>query len=164
MSNSRKYQRYFKPISKESFSISGTRRSQGRIGQTSHRESCCSSSASEGKSNKTNKGFLLSTVEYPTAIYNTSCNGACNRIVVKDFSPENSSQSVLLQRKKNIQMQQWNNLNGEMGKTCQCATTYHIGGRVITNEPYTKRVAPMSAREYMNTQYLYNNKTEECCD
>ena len=35
MSNSRKYERYFKPISKKKFSTAGTIRSQGRVGQTS---------------------------------------------------------------------------------------------------------------------------------
>lgn len=191
MSNSRKYQRYFQPISKEHFSTAGTIRSQGRVGQTSLSQSysrtpcigtspvgyggccgtynasiifpCCNSSSSEGKSTKTNKGFLMSTVEYPTSVYNNTCIGHCNKKVVKDFSPENNSESARLQRTKHIQMQQWNNLNGELGKTCPCSTSYHIGGRMITNEPYTKRVSSMSSGEYMNTQYLYNNKTEECC-
>ena len=39
MSASRKYQRYFKPISREPFSVAGTVRAQGRVGQTSHTRS-----------------------------------------------------------------------------------------------------------------------------
>ena len=35
MSASRKYERYFKPISKSQFSTAGTIRAQGRVGQTS---------------------------------------------------------------------------------------------------------------------------------
>lgn len=199
MSNSRKYQRYFKPISKEPFSSAGTNRSQGWVGQTSLSQSyartpfvgtspvgygsrrgeysrdivfsCCSSSSSEGKSSKTTKGFLLSTVKNPTSVYNTSCQGesTCTRNIVKDFSPENNSQSILLKRKKNKQMQQWPDLNGTEGKlyycnVCSGTTSYHIGGRVVTNEPYAKRVAPMSSGEYLDTQYLYNHKTEDCCN
>ena len=204
MSKSRKYQRYFQPISKEPFSTAGTNRSQGRVGQTSLSTSytrtpfigtspvnygdnydnivfsCCSSSASQGKSSKTTKGFLLSTVENPTSVYNSTCISNCNNNnIVKDFSPENNSQGVLTQRNQTKNLQQnWPELIGNAGKYYTCnscsypdgtpdpvkgGTSYHIGGRLVTNEPYAKRVAPMSSGEYMRTQFLYQNKTEECC-
>jgi hypothetical protein len=192
MSNSRKYQRYFKPISKEQFSSAGTIRSQGRVGQTSLSQSysrtpcigtspvghgghngkyynnlvfsCCSSSNSQGQSSKTTKGLLLSTVTNPTSVYNTTCTGKCGTVMIKDFSPETHSQSALLQRKNNKNMQQnWSHLKGTHGKYCHCASSYHIGGRLFTNEPYAKTVTPMSSGEYLHTQYLYKNKTEDCC-
>ena len=53
---SKKYERYFKPVSRNGFSSSGTYRGQGRVGQTSLNRtgnSCCAGSRSDGKSSIT---------------------------------------------------------------------------------------------------------------
>ena len=106
--NSRKYQRYFKPISSTSFSTGGTHRNQGRVGQTSLSRSlvhtpfrgtqpvghgsnvqtgypksivnsCNDSSKSDGQTNMNNRGLLLSRVTNPTSVYNNSClENPCN--------------------------------------------------------------------------------------
>ena len=197
MSASRKYERYFKPISREPFSTAGTIRSQGWVGQTSLNKhysrtpfvgtspvgygsmrgmepseivfSCCSSSRSEGKSSKTTKGFLLSTMEHPTSVYNTFCTDTCIKNIVKDFSSDNKSQSAFSQRKHNKNVQQnWRDLDGTVGKCYTCVddnggTPYHIGGRLVPQILYAKEVSALSSSEYMRTQYLYKNKTEDCC-
>lgn len=197
MSASRKYQRYFKPISSVPFSTSGTVRAQGRVGQTSLSRnnartlfkgtapvgnggdrgnyvrsivlSCNESSPSNGQSTMTSKGHILTSVVYPTAVFNSDCiNNKCGATqTVKDFSPENASQSSLLQQKNAIVMQEsWPELTGVQGKQCVCDAeqSYFIGTRKMTHVPYTKRVEPLSSSDYMRTQYLYKNPTEQCCD
>ena len=102
MSASRKYQRYFKPISRTPFSTSGTVRAQGRVGQTSISRtttrtpfkgmspignggdngkyvinvvlSCCGESVpSNGQTAMTSRGHILSRVVHPTAVFNSGC-------------------------------------------------------------------------------------------
>lgn len=174
--SSRKYERYFNPISSQPFSTAGTDRNQGRVGQTSLSRSlvrttrisrsalprgnggtlgnypvnivnsCCNNSHSEGKTSMTTTGLLLSRVKNPTGVYNTSCakDGAFNKQTVKNFDPAVHSNETRIKRlrAKNMQKNWVNlklNLNGE------------------------KRLAPMDISEYLRTQYLYNNPTENCC-
>lgn len=208
----RKYERYFNPISRESFSTAGTHRNQGRVGQTSLSRSlvrttripgtalptgnggtcgkypvnivnsCCKGSHSDGQTSMTTKGLLLSRVRNPTGVYNTACAepGACNKPTVKNFDPAIHSNETLLRRLRAKNMQQnWPNLDGrsalpvcgEEGYIYNCNScgpggappSHYIGTRKFTNEPYAKRVAPMDIGEYLRTQYLYKNPTENCC-
>ena len=210
--SSRKYERYFNPISRQSFSTAGIHRNQGRVGQTSLSRSlvrttrisrtdiptgsggtngnypisivnsCCKGSHSEGQTSMTTKGLLLSRVRNPTGVYNTSCaeDGACQKITVKNFDPAIHSNETRIKRLRAKNMQQnWPNLDGraaitecgEEGYIYNCKScgpggtplSHYIGTRKFTNEPYAKRVAPMDVGEYLRTQYLYKNPTENCC-
>ena len=135
MSASRKYQRYFKPISREPFSVAGTVRAQGRVGQTSHTRSntgtlfkgntpighggengsyvssivmsCNESSPSNGQSTMSTKGHIMSRIVHPTAVFNTGCSiNKCGVVqTVKDFSPENASHSALIKKNNAKSMQ-----------------------------------------------------------
>ena len=175
MSASRKYQRYFKPISSTPFSTAGTIRAQGRVGQTSHARSnartlfkgvspvghggnvgdvifsCNSCSGSSGQSTMTNNGYILSRVVYPTAVFNDDCvSNKCNSVqYVKDFSPENSSQSSLLQKNNAISMSSDAKANEN--------EPHIIGTRKMT---HAKKLTSVSSSEYMRTRYLH---TEGCC-
>ena len=105
MSASRKYERYFKPISKSQFSTAGTIRSQGRVGQTSLSRSlvntpfrgveprgnggccgtydknivnsCCATTPSNGQTSINTIGLKLSRVKHPTSVFNYSCQDSC---------------------------------------------------------------------------------------
>lgn len=144
--------------------------------------SCCKGSHSEGQTTMTTKGLLLSRVRNPTGVYNTSCAepGACNKPTVKNFDPAVHSNETRIRRLRAKNMQQnWPSLDGsealavcgEKGYIYECNScgpggnplTHYIGTRKFTNEPYAKRVAPMDISEYLRTQYLYNNPTENCC-
>lgn len=196
---SRKYERYFTPISRRPFSTAGTFRGQGMVGQTSLTRpqvntpfrgahamgtggccgtynrnvvlnSCCNATPSTGESSMNTRGLLLSRVVNPTGVYNDSCKLQCRRKVlnkgckivppnstiqcgsVKDFSPENASQSSLMQNRNSKVMQRsWPRIDGKQGK-------------IRRTGPYTKvpNVA-VSSSEYIKTRYLYNNPTVDCC-
>lgn len=198
MSASRKYQRYFKPISRTPFSTAGTIRAQGRVGQTSLSRntartpfkgtapvgnggdggryvtsivvSCNESSPSNGQTTMTSRGHILTSVVHPTAVFNSDCaTNKCGATqTVKDFSPENASQSTLLQKNNASVMQRtWPDLTGILcipPADCTACEPHFIGSRKFTSTPYTKRVASVSSSDYMRTQYLYKNPTEQCCD
>ena len=130
MANSRKYQRYFKPISHEHFSTSGTMRTQGRIGQTSLSRSivrtqfrgdvpvghggsngsfvsniiysCNNSSSSNGQSSLTTKGHILSRFINPSAVFNSGCvNNKCGSSqTVKKFDSLEHSHSNYIRKLK----------------------------------------------------------------
>jgi len=135
---------------------------------------CCNGSHSNGQTSMTNKGVILSRVTNPTGVYNTACNksGACNKPIAKDFNPENHTNSALIRRNRTRVMQEsYPQLDGKKGYVYNCNScdagappTHYIGTRKFTNAPYAKNVAPMSASEYMRTGFLYNNKSEHCCD
>ena len=174
MSNSRKYQRYFQPISKTHFSTSGTIRTQGHVGQTSISRSvtrtqfkgtapvgnggnngqyvenivlsCNQCSPSLGQSVMTSKGFILSNITYPTSIYNKYCetNGCGVVQTVKDLNQENSSQSMKLLRNNSIFMKT------KWGD--------------ISGFKNKKRIDPLSSSEYTRTQYLYNHSNNLACE
>ena len=129
--NSRKYQRYFKPISSTPFSTAGTHRNQGRVGQTSLSRSlvhtpfrgseprghgsnyltgypvnivnsCNESSHSNGQTNMNSNGLILSRVTNPTAVYNKSClDNPCNKPAFSNTSPEYHSSGSLTRRNVN---------------------------------------------------------------
>jgi hypothetical protein len=171
MSASRKYQRYFNPVSRAAFSTSGTVRAQGRVGQTSLSRSntttpfkgvdpvgnggsggnyvrnivlsCNKSSPSNGKTTMTSQGYILSRVLHPI-------DNECGAVqTVKDYSPENASQSMRLKQNNAIMMQ-----------TCGPELTGRItrasNDRKPTSSPYTKRVHALSSSEYTRTQYLHH--------
>ena len=136
--------------------------------------SCCKGSHSEGRSTINTKGHILSTVTNPTAVFNSSCEapGSCNTQTVKNFDPAIHSNEMYLRRTKAKNLQyNWPKLDGTQGFKYECNScepggnpvSHFIGGRKITNKPYAKRMAPMDSSEYLTTQYLYNNPTEDCC-
>jgi len=179
MSASRKYQRYFKPVSRAAFSTSGTVRAQGRVGQTSLSRSntatpfkgvdpvgnggaggnfvrnvvlsCNKSSPSNGQTTMTSRGHILSRVLHPTSVFNKDCiDNKCGAVqTVKDYSPENASQSMRLKQN-----------NATMMQTCGPELTGRItrssNDRVPTSSPYTKRVHALSSSDYTRTQYLHH--------
>ena len=115
---SRKYERYFNPVSRNGFSSSGTSRSQGRVGQTSLSRtgrSCCVGSKSNGQSSMTSKGLILSRVVNPTGVYNSSCENQCgNRNLYKNVTPKTAGEKIEETRKKNYAkcvaaFESWNN-------------------------------------------------------
>ncbi|MDA9216471.1 hypothetical protein N9O88_01455 [bacterium] len=195
MSNSRKYERYFKPISKSQFSTAGTIRAQGRVGQTSLSRSlvntpfrgveprgtggccgtynknivnsCCATTPSNGQTSINSVGLRLSRVRHPTSVFNNSCQNSCKTDAlnkgkipnppstkqfgsVKDFSPLNHSQSSLINKKNaKIMQSEWNSINGKFGKTKgNIAKVPHVA---------------TSSSQYLKTQFLYNNPTQNCC-
>lgn len=102
---SKKYERFFKPVSRNGFSSSGTYRGQGRVGQTSLNRtgnSCCAGSRSNGKSSINTKGLILSRVVNPTSVFNPSCDPKCAKPLVKRIAP--LSQSELLKTNVDDQM------------------------------------------------------------
>lgn len=198
MSASRKYQRYFQPISRTPFSTAGTIRAQGHVGQTSLSRSnartpfkgttpignggdggqyvtsivvsCNESSPSNGQTTMTSRGHILTSVVHPTAIFNNDCiTNKCGAVqTVKDFSPENASQSTLIQKNNARVMQRnWPDLTGTLcipSTNCAACEPHFIGSRKFASTPYTKRVSSVSSSEYVRTQYLYKNPTYHCCD
>jgi len=187
MSNSRKYERYFKPISSTPFSAAGTHRNQGFVGQTSlfrvqgHTpfkgqypvgtgsrsgtyvenivNSCCLNTPSLGRASMTTAGLFSSRIVHPTAVCNSNNieTPICQQIIVKDFSPEMNSQSVLLKNKQDHRMSNcFDKLSGTDGKYWTCSkcpnANYFLGSKKKIQEPYAKRVAPMSSSEYMTTK------------
>ena len=95
---SKKYERFFKPVSRNGFSSSGTNRSQGRVGQTSLSragKSCCTGSKSQGKSSMTSKGLILSRVVNPTSVFNTSCDSKCAKPLHKQVAPVSQSEHLI---------------------------------------------------------------------
>ena len=184
--SSRKYQRYFKPISSQPFSTAGTHRNQGRVGQTSLSRSivhtpfrgpdpmghganavtgypvnivnsCCKSSHSDGQSNMTSKGLFLSRVTNPTSVYNESCiDHPCNKPTFKNTSAEYHSQGSLTRRNVNKMMAL--NYNNLDGSSAK-----ETGPQAVNLQgpmPFAKNVAPVSSSEYMRTALPY----KECMD
>lgn len=151
---SKKYERYFKPVSRGGFSTAGTYRGQGRIGQTSLSRtgnSCCAGTHSNGTSSINSKGLFLSRVVNPTSVFNNSCEGQCNKPVVKNVTPP--TQSELLKTNVNNNMANCYEAGKNAG-TWECkgncdAASYHIGGKKYIYEPYAKRTSPLSGSEYL---------------
>lgn len=198
--NSRKYQRYFKPISSTPFSTAGTIRNQGRVGQTSLSRSlvhtpfrgdapvgygsnvqtgypksivnsCNESSNSDGQTNMTNKGLLLSRVENPTAVYNQSClDNPCNQPTFKNTSAEYHSAGSLIRRNVNQLMAlQYNVLDGSTAKSGgDLSHPRALPSQTVLQGPLpiAKNVAPMSSGDYIRTGLCYrtcmDNAKEDC--
>ena len=184
--SSRKYQRYFKPISSQPFSTAGTHRNQGRVGQTSLSRSivhtpfrgskpmghganavtgypvnivnsCCKSSHSDGKSNMTSNGLFLSRVTNPTSVYNESCiDHPCNEPTFKNTSPEYHSQGSLVRRNVNKLMA----IHYDDLDGSRAKATGPQATNLQGPMPFAKNVAPISSSEYMRTALPY----KECMD
>jgi hypothetical protein len=99
--NSRRFQ---VPISANGFSLNGGYRNQRLIGDTnlsaltnSQERTCCPTNDPSivKLSTKNTKGYLYSTVKYPTC-QNGNCGTASQSNWVKDFSPENRSQNMYI--------------------------------------------------------------------
>jgi len=94
---SKKYERFFKPVSRNGFSSSGTYRGQGRIGQTSLSRtgtSCCNGSKSDGSSSINTKGLILSRVVNPTSVFNNTCDSKCAKPLVKELNTASQSEKL----------------------------------------------------------------------
>lgn len=167
MSNSRKYERYFKPISHEQFSTSGTMRTQGRIGQTSLSRSitrtpfkgqepvgygssnntyiknivfsCNNSSLSNGQSTLTNKGHILSKIVNPTSVYNDKCsfNKCDSTQIVKNFNSHDHLQSSYVRKLKGINVKKETTTSNK-DFTFDCDNIYMLGTRKISRNSYHK--------------------------
>lgn len=170
------------------FSLNGGYRNQGWVGQTSisrpvHRTlfkgtepvghggnlgeynvaiqsgSCCANDSSIIKrSTLTTKGFIDSTVTYPTIIYNTSCVAGlpCHKDTVKSNDPLQSSQELYIK-----------NLSNKMSACTTEKTTsgtyicinpesasYFIGGKKKVLLPYAKKVSSLTSGEYISALLL----------
>jgi len=97
----------------------------------------------------------------PSLGYLSVKSQASNVNTVKDFSPENNSQSGLLEKTVRRIHQTTTPTHNE--DVYLYKGTYFIGGRRFTVKPYTKRVSPLSSSHYTQTQYLYRHPTEPCC-
>lgn len=166
MSKSRTYERYFKPISKTPFSSSGTIRSQGRVGQTSLSRSITRTSF-RGENANGHGGVSGNSIVYsccgstPSLGYLSVKNRPSKVNTVKDFSPENNSQSGLLE--KTLRKMHQSTPIQNQAKRLQTGM-YFMGRRRFNLKPYTKHVSPLSSSHYTQTQYLYTHPTEPCCD
>ena len=184
--SSRKYQRYFKPISSQPFSTAGTHRNQGRVGQTSLSRSivhtpfkganpighgantstgypvnivnsCCKSSHSVGKSNMTSNGLFLSRVTNPTSVYNEDCiDHPCNKPTFKNTSAEYHSQGSLMRRNVNKLM----SIHYDELDGSSAKTSGPQAVNLQGPMPFAKNVAPISSGEYMQTALPF----KECVD
>lgn len=128
---------------------------------TSVVNNCCKGTPSLGKSTMTTNGLFLSRVVNPTSVYNNTCDDKCQTTFYKNTSPlDNSSSS----HTKNIVYKQMSNCyepNKDAGfwkcsGNCD-ASNYHIGGKKIVFQPYTKKIHPVTSSEYMETKLIYNN-------
>lgn len=152
------------------FSLTGGNRNVGAVGQTNlmrSRTSCGTNDASVIKgSTKNTLGHIYSAFKYPTSVEYTNClNQPCPKNWVKNFSPEDYSQSIHI---KNVASEiskcpeKSSNLDAGI-KTCTnsnaaCHDTVHIGGRKIMRTHYTKDLnKDVSAEEYMRTKLMKNN-------
>lgn len=174
MSNSRKYQRYFQPISKTHFSTSGTIRAQGHIGQTSMSRSlsrtqfkgtspvgnggnngqyvenivlsCNQCSPSLGQTVMTSKGFILSNITYPTSVYNKQCEtNGCNGV---------------MQTVKDLNQ---DNVSQSMNLLRNNAVLMKTKWSDISGFKNKKRIDNLSSSEYLRTQYLYKHSNNIAC-
>ena len=185
--NSRKYQRYAKPISATPFSTAGKTRNQGRVGQTSLSRSivhtpfrgenpvghganpttgypvnivnlCNNSSKSNGQTSMTNKGVILSRVTNPTSVYNKSCiENPCNNPTFKNTSAEYHSAGSLTRRNVNHLMALQYNKLDGSTAKEKGATAVNLKGPF----PFAKNVSSMSSSEYMRTGLPFKTCIED---
>ena len=136
---SKKYERYFKPVSRNGFSSSGTYRGQGRVGQTSLNRtgnSCCIGSRSEGKSSINTKGLLLSRVTNPTSVFNSRCDSKCSKPIVKYITPLTQSEYIKVKLPEKECLILWSKTNQRLVSPSICFTP--ASGVIISmNGPLT---------------------------
>jgi hypothetical protein len=124
---------------------------------------CCAGTKSNAQSTMTTSGLFLSRVKHPTSVYNSMCNCNTAKPIYMDTSPLNHSSESYTTTIVSRQMRTCNVHNKDSGKlncTKYCkAASYHIGGRKVMFEPYTKEVAPISSSEYMKTKLAHKTCT-----
>ena len=165
----RKSQRFQNPISAHGFSLNGGLRNFRAIGDTNLAQlkssmavGCCFNDPTIIKrSTQTTRGHLFQTVKYPM------CQPCPNTGWVKDFSPENHSQSLFV-RLLAAQLAGRAAVPGTNGEgegecaplvkatslcVCAGAKSTRIGGRIIRQNNYTKNVnqGAVTAGEYLLT-------------
>lgn len=122
--------------------------------------SCCTNDSSIIKSStKNTKGYIDSTIKHPTSVYN-SCVSCPSEVNFSDNSPLNHSQSTYI-HKVIAEVAKCEDVPDNTIKTCSAdcdAASYHIGGRKIIRQFYSKTVnSATSAENYMRTSLLKQN-------
>jgi len=175
----RKSQRFQDPISARGFSLNGGYRNLRAIGDTNLAQlktsmGCRINDPSVIKrSTQTTQGYLLQRGISIGLGTGTGTDTCCNPIWVKDFSPFNKSQSLLMQLRA-AQLAGRAAMAGaeaegegecaplvKVTSVCKCAgaKSTRIGGRIIRQNNYTKNVnqGAQTAGEYLRTGVLQQN-------
>ena len=175
----RKSQRFQDPISARGFSLNGGFRNLRAIGDTNLAQlktsmGCRFNDPSVIKrSTQTTQGYLLQRGISIGLGTGTGADKCCNPIWVKDFSPFNKSQSLLMQLRA-AQLAGRAAMAGDEGEgegecaplvkatsVCKCAgaKSTRIGGRIIRQNNYTKNVnqGAQTAGEYLRTGVMQQN-------
>lgn len=177
----RNSRRFLVPVSANGFSLNGGYRNQRLIGNTNlsalysgNYNICSGNDPSIIKpSTKNTKGYIYSTVLYPTCDNGNCVSGTGNNKsitganIVKDFSPESKSQGVYIidQIKAGSSTCVTNKSNSGTPNDClpDCkARSYFIGGRKVYTTYNAKNSGTygqgaISAGEYLSAGLLKNN-------
>jgi hypothetical protein len=86
-------------------------------------------------------------------IRNKQCTSECNVNWVKDYSPENKSQSAYIKYVKGYESSWGGGSTGSNG----CLETYMVGTTLKSRGGFTKDVGGLSSSEYTNTKWLQKN-------
>jgi len=137
----RNSKRFQVPVSANGFSLNGGHRNQRAIGDTNlsalgngHYNICSSNDPSIIKpSAKNTKGYLYSSVKYPTCKANGTCAEGSQSIWVKNFSPEYRSAgehttNVVQASSAVCVTEKADSIGGDTLSCCK-ARSYHIGGK-----------------------------------
>ena len=169
----RKSRRFLVPISANGFSLNGGYRNQRAIGDTNlsaltsgHNLLCnANDPAIVKRSTKNTKGYLYSTVNFPVCD-NGNCSIGSQSNYVKDFSPENKSQSehTVNKVKANAAYCVTKKINSGTNTIADCckARSYHIGGKRFYTTYNAKNSGEygqgaISAGEYLSAGLLKYN-------
>ena len=164
----RNSKRFQVPISGGStaFSLNGGYRNLRAVGNTNLAQLKTNSSLCSGNnpaiikiSNKNTLGHIYESFKYPTTACVTS--GECPTIWVKNFSPDNHSQGIFIKDKIQAVANCANipTVKIDAGVcTCPGKVTYRIGGRLISQNVYTKsNGGAMQSSEYVRTGLFQQN-------
>jgi len=171
----RNSRRFLVPVSANGFSLSGGHRNQRAIGDTnlsaltSGQYNICS--ANDPKiakpSVKNTRGFLFSTVIYPTCPTKGACTKGSQSNWVKDFSPETRSQNVYIINTVKAGSAACVTTKTTSGANNPClpqcvARSYWIGGRRVYTTFNSKNSGEygqgaISAGEYLSSGLLKYN-------
>jgi hypothetical protein len=168
--NSRRFQ---VPVSANGFSLNGGYRNQRAIGNTNlsaltngHNNICSGNDPSIAKlSTKNTKGYIYSTVLYPTCPINGTCNTSKNW--VKNFSPDTRSAGQyttdVVQANAAECVTTKINSGTDYGCASDCkARSYHIGGKRFYTTYNAKNSGEygqgsITAGEYLRAGWLLRN-------
>jgi hypothetical protein len=153
------------------FSLNGGYRNLRAVGNTNLAQIKTNSSLCSGNnpsiiklSSKNTLGHIYESFKYPT----TCITGQCPTIWVKNYSPEDHSQSIYIKELTQAVASQSQfstacpdipTIKTDAGK-CKCPmkVAYRIGGRVILQNNYTKTPKTiMSSSDYIRTELIKQN-------